>query len=174
MALIKCSECGKQISDKAFACPNCGCPVREAVNEQNSKNPRSVKSPYEEQPFIYSSKATAKKYKKRFCIFYGICLFISFFWMASSPFWGFLYFVFCAVMFISTLANTSYCEVYDTHVEGKSKKGGVEFTLRYDEIIKAERGSGVLIIYTKYTTYKVSPADMEAVSLINNRVMAKQ
>lgn len=27
MALIKCSECGKEISDKANACPNCGAPV---------------------------------------------------------------------------------------------------------------------------------------------------
>lgn len=27
MALIKCSECGKEFSDKAPACPNCGCPV---------------------------------------------------------------------------------------------------------------------------------------------------
>lgn len=26
MALIKCSECGKEFSDKASACPNCGCP----------------------------------------------------------------------------------------------------------------------------------------------------
>lgn len=28
MALIKCSECGKEISDKATACPNCGMPLR--------------------------------------------------------------------------------------------------------------------------------------------------
>lgn len=27
MALIKCSECGKDVSDKAAACPNCGAPV---------------------------------------------------------------------------------------------------------------------------------------------------
>lgn len=27
MALIKCPECGKEISDKAEACPNCGCPI---------------------------------------------------------------------------------------------------------------------------------------------------
>lgn len=27
MALIKCEDCGKEISDKAVACPNCGCPV---------------------------------------------------------------------------------------------------------------------------------------------------
>ena len=27
MSLIKCPECGKEISDKATSCPNCGCPV---------------------------------------------------------------------------------------------------------------------------------------------------
>lgn len=27
MALIKCQECGKEISDKAKACPFCGCPL---------------------------------------------------------------------------------------------------------------------------------------------------
>lgn len=31
MALIKCPECGKEISDKASACPNCGCPLSEIV-----------------------------------------------------------------------------------------------------------------------------------------------
>ena len=29
MALIRCSECGKEFSDKAVACPNCGCPTSE-------------------------------------------------------------------------------------------------------------------------------------------------
>ena len=28
MALIKCHECGKQISDSASSCPGCGAPVR--------------------------------------------------------------------------------------------------------------------------------------------------
>lgn len=27
MALIKCTECGKEVSDKAAACPNCGAPI---------------------------------------------------------------------------------------------------------------------------------------------------
>ena len=31
MALIKCSECGKEFSDKASACPNCGSPTSEIV-----------------------------------------------------------------------------------------------------------------------------------------------
>ena len=28
MALIKCEECGQMVSDKASACPHCGCPVK--------------------------------------------------------------------------------------------------------------------------------------------------
>ena len=27
MALIKCKECGHEVSDKASMCPNCGCPI---------------------------------------------------------------------------------------------------------------------------------------------------
>ena len=30
MSLIKCSECGKEISDKADTCPGCGCPIEES------------------------------------------------------------------------------------------------------------------------------------------------
>lgn len=31
MALIICSECGKEFSDKAPSCPNCGCPTIESL-----------------------------------------------------------------------------------------------------------------------------------------------
>lgn len=31
MALIKCPECGKEISGRASACPNCGYPIQEHV-----------------------------------------------------------------------------------------------------------------------------------------------
>ena len=27
MALIRCLECGRDVSDRAVSCPNCGCPV---------------------------------------------------------------------------------------------------------------------------------------------------
>lgn len=29
MALIQCPECGREISDKAICCPNCGCPIEK-------------------------------------------------------------------------------------------------------------------------------------------------
>ena len=34
MALIKCSECGKEISDKASACMNCGCPINSNKDKE--------------------------------------------------------------------------------------------------------------------------------------------
>ena len=41
MALIKCNDCGKEFSDKAKACPNCGCPnkkeVKIVINSKNRK-----------------------------------------------------------------------------------------------------------------------------------------
>lgn len=42
MALIKCTECGKEISDKASVCPNCGCPV-EQMSRSEVSNATSVK-----------------------------------------------------------------------------------------------------------------------------------
>ena len=29
MSMIRCSECGKEISDKAYVCPNCGLPLKQ-------------------------------------------------------------------------------------------------------------------------------------------------
>lgn len=35
--LIKCVECGKEISDKASVCPHCGCPVEYTVSNNRYK-----------------------------------------------------------------------------------------------------------------------------------------
>ncbi len=42
MALIKCSECGKEVSSQATACPHCGCPV--AVSLKDSIPPAEPQS----------------------------------------------------------------------------------------------------------------------------------
>ena len=38
MALIKCPECGKEISDRAKQCIHCGYPLDENINENNEIN----------------------------------------------------------------------------------------------------------------------------------------
>lgn len=35
MALIKCPECGREVSDKATSCPTCGCPIHEISTSRN-------------------------------------------------------------------------------------------------------------------------------------------
>jgi hypothetical protein len=37
MALIKCLECGKEVSDKAKSCINCGCPFEQLRTDGNVK-----------------------------------------------------------------------------------------------------------------------------------------
>ena len=46
MALIKCSECGKDVSDKAVSCPHCGCPVSEntTVVDKNLEKVKVLKN----------------------------------------------------------------------------------------------------------------------------------
>lgn len=43
MALIKCSECGKEFSDKAAQCPACGCPIEFVGRDE--LNPNAALSP---------------------------------------------------------------------------------------------------------------------------------
>lgn len=46
MALIKCKECGHEVSDKASMCPNCGCPIESlgaAKEEVMYEEPKKTK-----------------------------------------------------------------------------------------------------------------------------------
>ena len=43
MALIKCTECGKDVSDKAAACPNCGNPIKKYATENTTLKREYVK-----------------------------------------------------------------------------------------------------------------------------------
>ena len=50
MALITCQECGKEISDKATACPNCGCPITEP--EKNVENNGGIQNSINPSPMV--------------------------------------------------------------------------------------------------------------------------
>jgi hypothetical protein len=42
VALIRCSECSKEISDKATACPGCGAPIVAAAITATSSAPKTT------------------------------------------------------------------------------------------------------------------------------------
>lgn len=42
MSLIKCPECGKEISDKAAVCPSCGNPINIIQKKQGKSNAGKV------------------------------------------------------------------------------------------------------------------------------------
>lgn len=65
MALIKCPECGKEISDKASVCVNCGYPISEYVEELKRK---------EEQERIEQLRKQQEEEKKKYkrCKYCGV------------------------------------------------------------------------------------------------------
>lgn len=59
MALIKCPECGKEVSDKAAACPNCGHPIAKETNNGNTQS--SIPEPRVYAPQEKKAKKPLKK-----------------------------------------------------------------------------------------------------------------
>lgn len=64
MALIKCSECGKKVSDKAASCVHCGCPIPSSPvgSPVQSKKPSHAAVSREE------AIALLKNYKPNFLV----------------------------------------------------------------------------------------------------------
>lgn len=67
MAIIKCPECQNEISDKAAACPKCGCPIKEDIHftEKQHREEQAVRDgmKYAEGMERYKIEQ-ARKYRK--------------------------------------------------------------------------------------------------------------
>lgn len=48
MAMIKCPECGHEVSDQAPTCPNCGCPIKKEQHNHNSMEYKVTKQVHSE------------------------------------------------------------------------------------------------------------------------------
>lgn len=60
MALINCTECGKEVSDKAISCPHCGNPISKKIQEDYLCCPKCYsKELHSEQKGFSGSKALA-------------------------------------------------------------------------------------------------------------------
>lgn len=56
MALITCVECGKEFSDKAEACPHCGCPTSEST-KATELSPAASTEPLKKKTPVYGEPA---------------------------------------------------------------------------------------------------------------------
>ena len=61
MALIKCAECGREISDKAAACVHCGCPISASVQANTSNTPRVLSMDFDAVLYGADSESTSQK-----------------------------------------------------------------------------------------------------------------
>ena len=61
MALMKCGECGRDVSDKAAACPNCGAPIVATVAAMSGS---AVPLVHREAPVV-PIEQTGKAYKSQ-------------------------------------------------------------------------------------------------------------
>jgi len=56
MALIKCIECGKEVSDKAMQCPNCGIPIASQPHDVMIRFPVWQGQLVNNKCYVYNSK----------------------------------------------------------------------------------------------------------------------
>jgi len=50
MALLKCPDCGREVSDKAAACPGCGCPVDAESSIKSADDIENATSDISDKP----------------------------------------------------------------------------------------------------------------------------
>lgn len=79
MALVSCKECGKQISDQAAACPNCGAPV--SGRSQPPAAPVMVTAPKSRSAAVLLAMLLGGLGFHKFYL--------------NSPGWGVIYLLFC-------------------------------------------------------------------------------
>ena len=102
MALIKCSECGKEISSKATTCPNCGCP-NNIKSKELFKEKEYKELTKEEKKELFNIMKNKKVYPSTWmvlCTLSGILFFI---FMFLSIF-NFAFLIAMLIAFILTFA----------------------------------------------------------------------
>ncbi len=87
MALIKCPECGSEISDMATSCPQCGYPIQEYFDD----TPYDVISNHETKKCVHCGRDIPKRIAK--CPYCG---------KSQIPTWATIIFAIFVVMFLFT------------------------------------------------------------------------
>lgn len=142
MSLIICEECGKEISDKAEACPHCGAPV-EIADKQGVLESKELKEEPAAEAIdpVVVDKESVKKSKK-------ILLFI-------------------IVILVAIIAGTAFGVIKHNEKIAKQKIA----KQRYNKAVKKMKGNEELMLKVVYendgSTKKVDTAE-ELVNLTNS------
>lgn len=76
MALMVCPECGKQVSDPAEACPNCGYPIPKYIAEQKKQAELAAAEAKKAEAAAVIAKATKKPVSTKTKIIIAVCVFV--------------------------------------------------------------------------------------------------
>lgn len=76
MALMVCPECGKQVSDQAEACPNCGYPIPKYIAEQKKQSELAAAEAKKAEAAAVIAKATKKPVSTKTKIIIAACVFV--------------------------------------------------------------------------------------------------
>lgn len=118
MALIKCPECGKNISDKAEACPNCGCPM-----EYESDNVIWHEDNVKERVILEAENNNTFTYIGIVLGVIWIAVIIISYTFPSPRILIWILFVFSVIIFMPLIVNISCRHLYFTNKKVVGDKG---------------------------------------------------
>ena len=93
MPLINCPECKKEISDKAYACPNCGNPINEQKTTIQIDPAPKIRREYRKRDIIFGAM-------------FLLGLFLGFMSIFTAPGFAFIFFVIAFIGFIGSIINS--------------------------------------------------------------------
>lgn len=172
MALIKCSECGKEVSDKALLCPHCGMLVAKENDYDEKRNTDFGKVLISTRDTIDTSDI---KKPVGAIVFWTLFFILSIFtWVITEKDMLAFPMIFSITMLIVVLSNTSrttnntvnsYITLFNEYITGFSypQNGGVggNFTIRYEDVTSVEIQGIFVVVYFSGGCVKAQAKGME-------------
>ena len=155
MALIKCPECGKEISNQSDKCINCGYPlnlVKHSQGADTSTKPNNLSN--NTTPFFSNKEKANNMMTIMYCVCIPLLLLGVF---MKSP----INYILCGIVIVVSLCmapSTSYIEVFSDTIKGRPSKSR-KFEVKMHEVTDVTRGEREITIHTEDGKYTVNCGD---------------
>lgn len=90
MAMTECTECGKDVSNKAAACPNCGNPINNCSNNTSTRKNKKIETLLDVHPAMFRGSPKKTLFLTALVIFSLMQLFGKFEGMVSPDTYEFM------------------------------------------------------------------------------------